>query len=119
MKLRNLTPHVLNLLAENGQETVLEPAGPAPRLTVAREPLGSIAGLPIVRSTMGAPDGLPAPEVGVVLVVSALVAEAAADRDDLAYPGEAVRDGSGRIIGARGLCAGMGLAARLRSGGVL
>ena len=31
-------------------------------------------------------------------------------RSDLAYPGEAIRDPEGKIIGAKGLCAGPGLA---------
>ena len=33
----------------------------------------------------------------------------------LACPGEAIRETSGRVIGAAGLCAGPGLAARLRA----
>jgi hypothetical protein len=62
---------------------------------------------------MGNPQGLPEPEDGVVLVVSALVAEAAPEREDLAYPGEAIRDSDGKIVGAKGLCAGPGLAHKI------
>ena len=109
MELRNLTPHPLGL---HGPEGILNlpVAGAAPRLDVSRVALGTLAGLPLVRSTMGKVQGLPAQEPGVVLVVSALVAEAAPERTDLAYPGEALRDEAGRVIGARGLCAGPGLA---------
>lgn len=38
-----------------------------------------------------------------------------AGRTDLAYPGEAIRDRDGKIVGCRGLCAGPGLAESLRS----
>lgn len=109
MELKNYTPHTLTLHGETWI-THLPVAGPAPRLAVSRQQLGTLAGLPLVRSTMGAPEGLPEPVAGVVLVVSALVAEAAPEREDLAYPGEAIRDAEGRIVGARGLCAGPGLA---------
>lgn len=108
--LRNLTPHPLNLHDASGGVTNLPIDGPAPRLSVSRVPLGTLAGLPIVRSSMGAVEGLPDSVPGVVLIVSAMVAEACPDRTDLAYPGEAVRDASGRVIGAMGLCAGAGLA---------
>jgi hypothetical protein len=113
MELRNLTPHPLRLHGEDGAVVELAPHGPAPRLSTVRASLGTVAGLPLVRTTMGEIEGLPAPEAGVLLVVSAMVAEAAPSREDLAYPGEAIRDESGRVVGARGLCAGPGLAARL------
>lgn len=109
MELKNFTPHPIALHGPEGIVN-LPVAGPAPRLDVFRVSLGTMAGLPLVRSTMGNVQGLPAQEAGVVLVVSALVAEAASKRTDLAYPGEAIRDAEGRIVGARGLCAGPGLA---------
>jgi len=116
MELRNYTPHPLSVLDAAGAATAMPVFGPAPRLAVSRESLGDLGGFPVVRSTMGAPEGLPDPEPGVVFIVSALVAEAAPDRGDLAYPGEAVRDEAGRVVGCRGLCAGPGLAGRLRRG---
>lgn len=109
MELKNFTPHPLALHGPEGIMN-LPVSGSAPRLDVARVSLGTLAGLPLVRSAMGNVQGLPAQEPGVVLVVSALVAEAAPERTDLAYPGEAIRDGAGRVVGARGLCAGPGLA---------
>jgi len=70
----------------------------------------------IVRSTMGEPTGLPERQEGVILIVSALVAEhpSLAHRTDLASPGEAIRDADGKIVGAKGLCAGPGLAEDMR-----
>jgi len=105
--LKNLTPHPITI----GGVT-LPVDGPAPRLSVSRQPLGEVAGVPIVRATMGDVVGLPAEQRAVILIVSAMVAEAAPDRWDLAYPGEAIRDSDGRVIGAVGLCAGPGLASR-------
>jgi hypothetical protein len=116
MILENWTPHPLALHDNSGNIVRINPTGPAPRLAVQRENLGELEGLPIVRSTMGTPEGLPEPRDGVVLIVSALVAEAAEGRNDLAYPGEAIRDPHGLIVGARGLCAGPGLARRIMHG---
>ncbi len=119
MELKNYTPHPITLLVGKGllaEGITFQPAGPAPRLEPSREPLGEILGIPVVRTTLGKPVGLPTPEEGVVFVVSALVAEACPERTDLAYPGEAVRDSDGVIIGARGLCAGPGLAQKLSVG---
>ena len=115
MKLRNLTPHELVLIGIDGAERRLAVDGPAPRLAVTRSPLGEMEGLPLVVSTLGEVEGLPPPEAGVVLVVSAMVAEARPGREDLAYPGEAIRNAAGRVVGAHGLCAGPGLA-RARRG---
>ena len=104
----NLTPHPLSLLAADGTVVSLPVGGPAPRLKANRAPLGEIEGLPLVRTSLGAVEGLPAPVEGTILIVSALVAEACPDRADLVSPGEAVRDADGKIVGARGLCAGAG-----------
>ena len=106
---KNYTPHPLSIHTGDG---VLElmPDGPAPRLTVKRIDLKELFGVPLVRSVMGLPENMPPKTAGIVYIVSALVAEACPDRDDLVYPGEAIRDKNGRIVGARGLCAGPGLA---------
>ena len=114
MKFLNLTPH--NLTIVTGEETRVYPVdGPAPRLEVERVELGVLDGIPIVRSTMGNPFGLPETQDGIMLIVSALVAEhhSLASRIDLVYPGEAIRDETGKIVGAKGLCAGPGLASAL------
>lgn len=116
MTFMNLTPHPLTIV-EGAESTAYPVDAPAPRLAVDRESLGCINGISVVRSTMGEPTGLPDPQDGVILIVSALVAEhpSVAQRTDLAYPGEAIRDADGKIVGAKGLCAGPGLADSLRS----
>lgn len=115
MRFVNMTPHSVHVHDGNGNVRVIEPCGTVPRLTPRSESLGTIDGLPIVRTRLGSPEGLPDPEDGVVLIVSALIAEhhSVEDREDLAYPGEAIRDESGRVVGCRGLCAGPGLALRI------
>ena len=139
MKFLNLTPHNLTIW-EGDRSTSYPVDGPAPRLAVDREELGQIMdtgggdfdggthiydaeGMPwpcpvfsIVRSTMGEPTGLPGQQQGVTLIVSALVAEhpSLVHRTDLVYPGEAILDAARYIVGAKGLCAGPGLASVLR-----
>lgn len=124
MHFRNATPHKLTISAMHGNMMILEIDIPAPRLTVYKEYLPAITTqhydmmeISIVRSTMGSPVGLPDEEKGVILIVSALVAEhpSLATRTDLAYPGEAIRDTEGKIIAANGLCAGPGLAKLLQN----
>lgn len=107
MNLKNLTPHPLALAGENGTLSV-PPSGQIARLAVTRTacPPVTVDGvtLPVSRPELGEIVGLPAPEPGVILVVSALVAEAAS-RADVMSPGELLRDSAGSVIGARGLCA--------------
>ena len=107
-----MTPHALQLhgVCIDGTSVVYEvPAsGSLARLAVSREiryPV-TVDGvtLPCCFPTMGEVTGLPDPVDGVIIVVSALVADAA-KRDDVMSPGELVRDANGVIVGARGLCA--------------
>ena len=88
MKFLNLTPHQITIV-EGESSTVYPVDGPAPRLAVEREALGQIDGISVVRSTMGEPTGLPEPREGVIA--------------------------EGKIVGAKGLCAGPGLAKSLRA----
>lgn len=121
MQIKNYTPHPITLVDRDGALRHMPVDGPAPRLSVERVDLGTVASsdsailtradaprYALVRPSMGAVTGLPAEEHGVLLIVSALVAEACPGRSDLLYPGEAVRDDAGRVVAARGLCAGPG-----------
>lgn len=106
MKLLNLTPHSLTIVGDNGTITV-PPSGQIARLAVnrtARKPV-EIYGvtLTVTHPITGAIIGLPDAEPGVLLVVSAMVAEAV-KRWDVMSPGELLRDVAGAVIGARGLC---------------
>lgn len=102
MTIKNLTPHALNIVTDEGTVTV-PPSGTVARCSSAATPAGSIGGIALSRVTFGEVTGLPAPEEGVLLVVSALVRSALPARADLASPGELVRDAAGAVIGCRGL----------------
>ena len=106
MLLVNLTPHVLNLVTGSGTVTV-PPSGTVARVAVTRKPAGTVTvdgvQVPLYRTTYGAVEGLPDPAPDTLYVVSAVVAAAARDRDDLVVPDDLVRDEQGRVVGARGL----------------
>lgn len=118
MNIRNLTPHIITISTHDGYVILPRHSAPVPRLEVERTALPPLVydghHIPLVRSRMGAVRDLPPAEEEVCLVVSALVAEACPERSDLLYPGEAVRDDSGRVVGCAGLCAGPGYAAIAR-----
>lgn len=121
----NLTPHAITLIAGEQQVTVPPvPAGPA-RCTTQREQVGSIVvdgvTFPVNRTRFGKITGLPArvahcddtqcrvdtlvsggrcPHAPVYLV-SAIVAQAAPDRDDLVIVDDTVRNDAGQVVGAR------------------
>jgi hypothetical protein len=105
-KIINLTPHPLTLVGDNGTLQV-PPSGQLARLAVTRTALDSVTidgvTLPVSRPSLGEITGLPPAEEGVILIVSALVAEAA-NRADVYSPGELLRSPEGVVIGAKGLC---------------
>jgi len=91
-KVRNLTPHSIDF----PDGTSLPPeSGPAPRLPEACVQLGVEldAPVPMVEKTWGDAANLPEPEDGVLLVVSALIANAHPERSDLVTPQTERRDG--------------------------
>jgi len=99
----NLTPHEINVVDVDGKVVSIPPSGRVARVAQTREQRGTIDGLAVTYSTFGDVEGLPAPQAGVIYVVSGLVLSAVPDRPDVFAPGEAVRDEEGRVIGARGL----------------
>jgi|DEB0MinimDraft_3_1074331.scaffolds.fasta_scaffold102378_3 hypothetical protein len=98
MNFVNLTPHSIDL-----PSTSIPTSGTVARVTVQRTPLGNVDGVTLVRSTFGDPVDLPDPRPDTIFVVSALVQSACPDRDDLAVPGDLVRDDAGRITGCLNL----------------
>lgn len=111
MKIKNLTPHPLSLVGEGGGTLEVPASGQLARLAVTRTALDPVTvdgvTLLVSRPTFGEITGLPPAEAGVIIVVSALVAEAA-NRADVFSPGELIRSPEGAVIGARGLCAYQG-----------
>src|SRR5690606_30167316 len=106
MKVDNLTPHTLTIITGSGA-VAISPSGMVARVAVTRDSAGTVTidrvAVPISRTTYGAVEGLPDPEPDTLYVVSAIVAAAARDRNDLVVPDGLIRDDQGRVIGARGL----------------
>ena len=97
----NLTPHSIIVLRDDGlgcQEAAeFSPSGVVAR--VGSTPGAKIEGnsFPLFTSTtFGEVEGLPAPQAGVILLVSALVAGRCVGRKDVFSPGTGPNDGAVR-----------------------
>ena len=102
MKIENLTPHNITLFV--GDKTIVIPAsGNLARVSAKTETVGEIDGIPVTETVFGEVEGLPAPEDGVVYVVSSLVAGRVPERRDVFIPNESVRGEEGRITGCKSL----------------
>lgn len=107
----NLTPHTINLVAEDGTQLLsLESQGVA-RVASTTEVVGYLqvggVAVPQTHTTFGEVEGLPDPTSGVGYVVSNMIISALTQqgirRTDLFTPGLQVRDEQGRVIGCRSL----------------
>src|SRR5690606_9231080 len=71
----NLTPHPVTLVTTGGDEVVVPPEAAPVRIPATTTPAGEINGIPLVTEQLGdANSVLPAPQPGVVYVVSRPVA---------------------------------------------
>jgi hypothetical protein len=109
VRLRNLTPHAVDLYLPDGHRVTLPAEPPAPRLEVNR---GSafllhtqIGDVPVsatgpVGPVHGLPDRLP----DTWLIVARAIAQALPSRHDLLFPDDLVRDATtGQVVGCRAL----------------
>lgn len=109
MKIINLTPHEIAVVAESGEVIRRYPAsGTIARAASKTEIIDELDGIPVASQQFGEVSGLPDPEPGTVYLVSLVVGQAMkGQRDDLygpdTSPDGAVRDAEGRIIGTRRL----------------
>jgi hypothetical protein len=115
MMIRNMTPHVVTVLARDGK-TVIEtfPSEGNVRLATKVIDAGTLFGnipqgpqgqhwlIPITEVQFGKPEGLPPMQDGVWLIVSQIV-KSAIHRSDMLVPAELVRDADGVIIGCMSL----------------
>ena len=76
MEIRNCTPHVLNIIKQDGEVLDLLPCGIVPRCSQSEECVLVINDIALTRQTFGEVVDLPEPEKDVMLVVSRLVASA-------------------------------------------
>lgn len=106
VKVINCTPHDVVIISESGNIT-FERSGIIPRLTEQQVKINSVAvngiEIDIMEKSFNEIEGLPEPQENTLYIVSALVAGAAKNRDDLVIPNDTVRDDQGRIIGCRSL----------------
>jgi len=107
MKFKNFTPHHVVVFANDEVILKVPPEGTPVRVKEGLEPRQPIDGIPVVSKTYSGVEGLPAPEDGVMLIVSVLVLSALQGaRPDVVAPdtgpNSAVRDEKGRILGVRG-----------------
>ena len=102
MEIRNLTPHAINLLVD-GEYVEYPSCGTVPRVSSIELPVEGDYPFEAVTVEYGDIQNLPAPEAGVILVVSKMCCDAAPNRRDLWYPARLVRDEQGRIVGCDAL----------------
>jgi hypothetical protein len=106
MQLVNLTPHEI-IIVRDGERLAVPPSGVVARVAATRRVVATIdvdgMVIPVNRVEFGQVENLPEPQAGTWYIVSAIVAQAVPERDDLVIPDDAVRDDQGRIIGARAL----------------
>lgn len=110
MNIINLTPHTITFISANNnmQKYELAPSGVVARVAAHTENIGEVTTpegfvIPVTQTVFGQVEGLPAPEEGVVYVVSSLVAGRVPERHDVYIPNESIRDDKGRIIGCLSL----------------
>jgi len=106
MKIKNLTPHTVNVCDKSGNVLVAFESDGIARCSVETVNDGFVMDnetgicIDLTISDFGEVVGLPEWEDGVMLIVSRVVAEAVKGvRSDCVIPNESVRDSEGRIIG--------------------
>jgi len=98
----NLTPHDLVIIKDDGDTVTIASTGEPARVSAKITDVDEIGGITIGQQSFGDVTGLPAPQDGVVYIVSALVANAV-NRADVLYPADFVRNDKGQVVGARRL----------------
>ena len=119
-RLVSLTPHAVVLDLVAGKRLRIPASGVVPRLVLSGDRLETLQvvdpsrpedsptathAVPLVVGTVlhGVDPPLPAPRPGTVYITSRTLAEHFAERADLVWPDDLVRDAQGRVIAARRL----------------
>lgn len=103
MTIKNLTPHAINFIGEDGETMrTIEPSGVVARVSATTVETGDLDGIRITETVYGEVEGLPDETEDTIYIVSSLVASRV-NRGDVFIPNESVRDDKGRIIGCRSL----------------
>ena len=105
IKLLNYTPHTITMIGSLNEIVLELPSKGVARCKSTRYAVGQINGIPMNRTVFGNIEGLPNPKDDTYIIVSRIVAEAAAEaenpRNDLIIVDDTVRGADGQIIGAR------------------
>ena len=99
MTIINLTPHAITVVGN----ATFAPSGAVARCASITSAAGSFDEIPLTSVSYGDVESLPAPQKGVLYVVSALVRAAVPSRKDVASPGDLLRDDKGNVIGCKSL----------------
>ena len=99
MRIKNFTPHTINLFDGDVQTRVIKSDGLA-RVSQTRRQVGNIDNIPVFISKFGEVEGLPTQQDGTSVIVSRIVFTASG-RSDLICVDDAVRDSQGRVVGCR------------------
>lgn len=107
VRLVNLCPHDVVIHGRDGTTLTVPPEPVAARCVVERVEVGTLVvdgcSLTMVESQVVEPPTLPESTVGVLFIVSRMVAEAMPDRRDLVFPDGLVRDDEGAVVGCAAL----------------
>jgi len=98
VKIVNLTPHEIHL-----PDRTVPPSDFVARCNEVTKDAGDFDGVKLIQREYGDVYGLPDPAPETLYIVSLLVRQACPQRKDLASPGDLVRDGEGKIVGAKNL----------------
>ncbi len=107
-KIKNLTPHEINLVGEDGKVIATFPSEGLIRLSQKSEVVDYLTlengeRIPLSKTSFGQAEGLPEEREDTIYIVSSLVCQAYPDRQDFYIPDQTVRDKEGRIVGCRSL----------------
>ena len=103
MNIINLTPHVINVQATDGEKSVFQPSGMVARVATETSTVKIVNGIHISRSTPGEVTNLPDRQANTMFIVSMAVRTSCPDREDVLSPGTLIRDENGQPIGCNGL----------------
>ena len=102
MEIINLTPHAITFVNDEGKPFATIPSSGIARVASTTAVIAEFDGIPVTETTFGQVEGLPEKKLGVIYIVSRMVATAS-KRNDLFVPGMQVRDSEGCVIGCKSL----------------
>jgi len=100
----NLTPHEIKIFGNDRKLiATVPPSGTVARVKTVYKKVGIFDLAPLFKVKYEDIEGVPSPKPGVMYIVSNLVKNALPDRNDVASPGQLIRDENGKPIGCIGL----------------